>query len=91
MNGRLIWSAFAFLILVVCGIHPATAAWNAGTAKAKITPQGTMWMAGYASRTRPTDDVMQDLWVRVLVLQDDQGNRGVIIALDLVVNSKESS
>ncbi len=84
MNGRLTLSAVMFVILVVSGVHPVTAAWNAGTAKAKITPQDTMWMAGYSARKRPTDDVLQDLWVRVLVLQDDQGNRGVIIALDLV-------
>jgi hypothetical protein len=58
--------------------------WRAGAAKVAITPDEPMWMAGYASRTRPADGKLTELWAKALVLEDPQGNRGVILTLDLV-------
>jgi neutral ceramidase len=43
-----------------------------------------MWMAGYASRTKPSDGVMQDLFAKALALEDDAGCRVVIVTMDLI-------
>ncbi|WDQ15713.1 neutral/alkaline non-lysosomal ceramidase N-terminal domain-containing protein [Rhodopirellula sp. P2] len=58
--------------------------WKAGAAKIAITPDEPMWMAGYASRTHPADGKLTELWAKALVLEDQEGNRGVVLTLDLV-------
>lgn len=77
----------SFLIL----IHPTTSAfenpinsWKAGTAKVKITPEESMWMAGYAFRDHPSEGTLTDLWAKALILEDSHGKRAVMISIDLV-------
>ena len=69
---------------------PARAAgWQTGTAKTKITPSQPMWMAGYGSRNHPATGLLNDLWARALVLEDEHGTRGVIVSLDLVAIGRD--
>lgn len=80
LGGCLLWSGQG-------ASAPVTAAeptWKAGTAKAVITPQERLWMAGYGARTRPAEGKYHDLYLRVLALEDAQGQRGVIVASDLL-------
>jgi neutral ceramidase len=63
---------------------PAHAEWKAGAAKANITPEGPMWMAGYASRDHVAEGKLTDLWAKSLVLEDDRGGRAALVTLDLV-------
>src|SRR5271166_6978878 len=58
--------------------------WKAGAAAVKITPEKMMWMAGYATRTKPAEGVAQDLFAKALVLEDATGKRLVIVTFDLV-------
>ncbi len=58
--------------------------WKAGTAKINITPQLPVWMAGYANRTRPAKSKLTDLWAKALVIEDAEGDRGLLLTLDLV-------
>lgn len=58
--------------------------WRAGVARAVITPEQPMWMAGYAARTKPAEGKVHDLNAKTLVLQDSQGNRLAIVTLDLL-------
>src|SRR5262249_19621264 len=39
---------------------------------------------GYANRTKPFEKVVADLYVKVLVLEDRDGHRGVIVTSDLL-------
>jgi hypothetical protein len=64
--------------------EPPPYAWKAGVATAKITPQGPMWMAGYAARKKPSEGVLQDLFAKALALEDEKGGRLVIVTLDLI-------
>jgi hypothetical protein len=57
--------------------------WKAGVARATITPKESMWMAGYAARTGPSEGTIHDLWCKALALEDDQGRRVVLVSLDL--------
>jgi hypothetical protein len=58
--------------------------WKAGVAQAVITPTGTIWLAGYGARKKPSEGVRQDLYVKTLALQDETGNAAVLVTLDLV-------
>lgn len=58
--------------------------WQAGTAKADITPTQPLWMAGYGSRTKPAEGKETSLWLKALALEDAQGHRGVIVTSDLL-------
>ncbi|MFO0901799.1 MAG: neutral/alkaline non-lysosomal ceramidase N-terminal domain-containing protein [Pirellulales bacterium] len=62
----------------------AQVGWKAGVAKAKITPQEPMWMAGYGGRDHAAEGTTSDLWVKSLALEDAQGRRVVLVTLDLV-------
>ena len=76
--------AFILACLLSPPVTPATLPWRAGTGKVKITPRGSLWMAGYGSRTKPSEGVYQDLYVRALALQDPAGRRAVLVASDLL-------
>ncbi|MCF7961431.1 MAG: neutral/alkaline non-lysosomal ceramidase N-terminal domain-containing protein [Pirellula sp.] len=65
--------------------------WRAGSASARITPDEFMWMAGYASRDRPADGKVTELYSKALVLESANNTRAVIITLDLVGIDRELS
>lgn len=62
----------------------AAPSWKAGVSSAVITPKTPMWMAGYASRTKPSDGKDMDLFAKALVLEDATGERVAIITADLI-------
>src|SRR5438045_228677 len=68
-------------------VGPAAAAepeWKVGLAQVKITPERPVLMSGYSGRTRPFEKVAADLYVKVLVLEDRTGRRGVLVTSDLL-------
>jgi hypothetical protein len=60
------------------------AVWRVGLARAEITPTEPIWMAGYAARNRPSEGVLHPLFAKAMLLEDSQGNRGLILSLDLI-------
>jgi neutral ceramidase len=72
-----------WLVGVVAG-GAAEAPWKAGFAAVKITPAQPLMLAGYASRTVPARDVVDDLYLKVLVLEDAAGSRSLLITADLI-------
>ena len=58
--------------------------WKAGVARAIITPEEPIWMAGYASRDHPSEGTLHDLWAKALALEDANGQRVVLITTDLL-------
>lgn len=59
-------------------------AWKAAAGSVAITPEKSMWMAGYASRNKPSEGVAQDLFAKVLVLEDTKQTRFAVVTLDLI-------
>jgi hypothetical protein len=59
-------------------------AWKAGAASAKITPEKSMWMAGYAGRTKPSEGVELDLFAKAFVLTDEVGAKFALVTMDLI-------
>jgi hypothetical protein len=63
---------------------PAEKGWKAGVAVQVITPDAPLWMAGYGARKEPAKGKAQDLYVKVLALEDPTGKRLVILTSDLI-------
>jgi len=85
-------------VVLVSFRHPCLTAaaaeptsWQAGMARVNITPEKYMWMAGYASRNRPADGTLSELWAKALVLIDGDGHRAVLVTVDLIGLSREFS
>lgn len=55
--------------------------WKVGLAKAVITPEKAVWLAGYGSKRAP-DGKLHDLWMKSLALEDTNGNRAVLVTSD---------
>src|SRR5688572_15689324 len=65
------------------GAPPADKArWKAGVARVLVTPREPIFMKGYGSRTRPSEGVRQDLYVKALALQDETGSTSVLVTSD---------
>jgi hypothetical protein len=62
----------------------ADGAWKAGIATTVITPEQSMWMAGYAARTKPSEGKVHDLYAKALALEDGRGTRLVLVTADLI-------
>src|SRR5947207_13608130 len=58
--------------------------WKAGVATVRITPDKAVPMAGYASRTKPYENVAQDIYAKALALEDREGHRAVLLTTDLI-------
>jgi neutral ceramidase len=58
-----------------------SAIWKAGFAKANITPDGPVWLAGYGTKRVP-DGKLHDLWLKVLALEDADGQRAILVTSD---------
>jgi len=58
--------------------------WRAGVARANITPEPGLWMAGFAARTNPAEGKFMDLWIKAMALEDARGHRAVILTCDLL-------
>lgn len=54
-----------------------------------ITPTEPMWLAGWAARRQPALDKAGDLFCKALALQDSNGNRAVIVTMDLIAVPRE--
>jgi hypothetical protein len=55
--------------------------WKAGVARAVITPEKAVWLAGYGSKRVP-DGKLHDIWMKALALEDHTGKRVVLITSD---------
>jgi len=88
---KVLFSVFFSVIVTFCLTDNITNAqqssvngWKAGIARAIITPQEPMWLAGYAARDHESEGTLVDLWVKILAIQDAKGKKAVLITSDLL-------
>jgi neutral ceramidase len=62
----------------------AAPAWKAGVSAVAITPESSVWMAGYAARKQPSEGVLHDLHAKALALDDGSGRPAVLVSADLL-------
>src|SRR5438477_8457271 len=75
---------FLCLLISVVASSRVQGQWKAGVAKVAITPTESIWMAGYAARTKPSEGVQTDLYLKALALDDGSGRASVLVTSDLV-------
>jgi hypothetical protein len=76
--------ALALIGFAVASADEPNAGWTAGLARADITPEGPVWMAGYAARKSPSEGVIQPLHAKALALRDAGGRTIVWITADVI-------
>ena len=81
-------AAAAFVNLFATGAEPTavliqgeTPLWKAGVAKAVVTPETAVWLAGYGTKRAP-DGKLHELWAKAMALEDEKGRRAVLITSD---------
>ncbi len=74
------------LLIILFTLHAAlaSAAWQAGAAKADITPAESVPLAGYGGKTRMSQRVEHPIWLKALAIKDDSGATSVLVTADLV-------
>jgi hypothetical protein len=78
-------AALALVALPLVGnLQADPPGWKAGVAKANITPEKPLWLAGYSSRTRAAEGTVHALWIKVLALEAPNRQRAVIVTSDLL-------
>ncbi len=60
------------------------ALWQAGVARADITPAESIWLAGYAARRQPSQGVALPIHVKALALDPPDGDPLVLLTADLI-------
>ncbi len=65
-------------------MQPSAPGWKAGVARMVITPEQSMWMAGYGSRDHPSESTLHDLWAKAVALEDSNGKQAVLVTTDLL-------
>ena len=86
LNQRFFRHRFLLLLLILTSAAltvQARSGWKAGCARVCITPQESVWRAGYAFREHPSEGVRQDIWAKALGLEDSLGRVAVIVTMDL--------
>src|ERR1043166_9139121 len=85
------WAIFGVIALwITGGAQAQDTVWKAGVAKAVITPEKGVWLAGYGSK-RPPGGKLHDPWMKALALEDPKGNRVVLVTSDFQGVPKEMS
>lgn len=75
------WAVLAAVLASLFGeVATDAAEWKAGVARAVITPEKSVWLAGYGTKRAP-DGKLHDLWMKALALEAD-GKRVVLITSD---------
>jgi neutral ceramidase len=87
MTGRvrgIVWVTLC-AVVVSSGPSPIRAddafPWKAGLSREVITPEKSVWLAGYGSKRAP-DGKLHDLWMKAVALEDSKGHRAVLITSD---------
>ena len=77
--------------LLIAACIQIYAGFNAGVARKVITPETPVWLSGYASRTKPSTEVLHDLWAKALVIEENKKIRLILVTMDIIGLSHELS
>ncbi len=76
--------ATIFASMLTGALQAQEADWKVGLARVNVTPEEPVRMSGYASRQTPSEGINHYLYAKAMVLEDPQGNRGVIVTSDVI-------
>ena len=84
MQRRDFLAAVAAIGMTSRGLSAAATEWRAGTATIDITPDRSLWMAGFAARTEPSRGVALPLHAKALALKCGKQPVAVLVTADLL-------
>jgi hypothetical protein len=84
MNRREFLTAAATIGLTSRGVALSIPRWQAGVATIDITPEGPLWMAGFARRTQTSQGVAMPLHAKALALKCAGRPTAVLVTVDLL-------
>jgi neutral ceramidase len=84
MHRREFLTTVAAIGLTSGGIARSAAGWQAGAATIDITPDKSLWMAGFAARTQPSQGVAMPLHAKALALKCGDQPTAVLVTSDLL-------
>src|SRR5512138_553663 len=84
MHRREFLTAVATVGLAARPVARTGPAWRAGTATVDITPDRSLWMAGFAARTQASQGVALPLHAKALALQAGDHRTAVLVTVDLL-------
>lgn len=86
LNRRAFLGALAGSLLLpgACRSNSETPTWHAGVAAVDITPEDSLWMAGFAARTVPAQGVALPLHAKALAFQAAGHPAAVLVTVDLL-------
>lgn len=84
MKRREFLTAVAAIGLTSRGVALSTPTWQAGVATIDITPESSLWMAGFARRTLPSQGVAMPLHTKALALKCGAQPTAVLVTVDLL-------
>ena len=67
-------------------VRPASAqaTWSSGAAAIDITPEGSLWMAGFARRAQPSQGIALPLHAKALAIRCGEAKTAVLVTTDLL-------
>jgi len=71
-------------LLFLLALPLLAADYKAGFGRIDITPAQSIYLSGYAARKKPSEGVLQKIWAKALAIEDNKGNRVVIVTTDLI-------
>ena len=81
---------YALLVLsFVVSSRSLAAGWRAGVGRVDMTPNEPVWLSGYAARSAPSEGVLGPIEAKALALEDDAGERLLVITCDLLTMPRE--
>lgn len=72
------------LVFLLLSLPLLAADYKAGFGRMDITPAQPIYLSGYAARKKPSEGVLQKIWAKALAIEDNKGNRVVIVTTDLI-------
>jgi len=75
------------LLALWAGTGPASAEdapWRVGLARAKVTPEEPIRLSGYGGRSKPSDGVLSDLYVKALAIEQPGSRPALLLTADLI-------
>jgi hypothetical protein len=85
MNRRDFLSAASTALMAPSFVHAQPGApWKGGVAKVDITPEHSLWMAGFARRKEPSQGIALPLHAKALALQAGGRRPVVLVTVDLL-------
>lgn len=72
------------LVVSLLFTDPVLAQMQVGVAKADITPQESVPLAGYGGKTRMSQEIVHPIWLKAMAIRDELGQTSVLVTADLV-------